>query len=441
MPDIKLTELMNKNWREFSVATCEDRGIPQFADGLKPVQRFLVHSAYKMAKTHFDKVNAIGSSVSIYGYEHGEASATAALSAMGAYFCNNLPLFEGDGSFGNVLDPTPAAPRYIYAKLPTYIDLLFKDTELAPPNPDPEIKTPLYYLPIIPMVLVNWIKGIATGYSVDIPPHSVNSIIDALIALCEGRSFRRIAPQYYGFSGNVERTDDSYVLTGTFEREGAVRFVVTDLPPEFNTSASYERTLRRLEERGVIVGYDNLSCDDRFRFVVTVKRGTRWTDDEVIDKLKLRAKHPWNLTTIMPDGRLHVWDKTTGIEEIVREFYKFRLPFVAERIERMRTTLAERIAYLNGMIRFLREAKIKNIKDEDEFRSVLAERYKIPPKYIDKVVNAPVRSFALSNISGMERELATAEQDAEYYASTTAEKEYKKDLLELRAHLKSKKMI
>lgn len=437
MPKIKLTELMNKNWREFSIATCEDRGIPQFADGLKPVQRFLVYSAYKMAKTHFDKVNAIGSSVSIYGYEHGEASATAALSAMGAYFCNNLPLFEGDGSFGNVLDPTPAAPRYIYAKLASYIDLLYKDTDLAPQNPDPEIKTPLYYLPIIPMVLVNWIKGIATGYAVDIPPHSVQSIIDALISLCEGKNFRRIAPKYYSFSGSVERTEDSYILTGTFERPSATKIIVTDLPPEFNTSSSYEKTLRKLQERGVIVSYDNLSCDDKFRYEVTIKRGSRWTDNEVVDKLKLRNKHPWNLTTVMPDGSLHVWEKTGGIEAIVREFYKFRLPFVAERIERMRVSLSEKIAYLSGMIRFLSEASIKNIKDEDEFKEILRGKYKIPEKFIDKVVNAPVRSFAKSNIVTMEKELEKNREEAEYYANTTAEKEYKKDLMELKVFLKS----
>ena len=108
---------MNGPWKDYSIATCEERGIPQFADGLKPVQRFLICQGFKSAKTHFDKVNAIGSSIAILGYSHGDASATAALSAMGASHSNNLPFFEGDGNFGNVLNPTPAAPRYIFAKL------------------------------------------------------------------------------------------------------------------------------------------------------------------------------------------------------------------------------------------------------------------------------------------------------------------------------------
>lgn len=63
MNKITLTEIMNGSWKEYSVATCEERGIPQFADGLKPVQRFLLYQGYKSAKNHFDKVNAIGSSI------------------------------------------------------------------------------------------------------------------------------------------------------------------------------------------------------------------------------------------------------------------------------------------------------------------------------------------------------------------------------------------
>ena len=90
MNTITITDIMNGAWKEYSIATCEERGIPHFADGLKPVQRFLLYQGFKSAKNHFDKVNAIGSSISCLGYSHGEASATTALTSMGMNFCNNL---------------------------------------------------------------------------------------------------------------------------------------------------------------------------------------------------------------------------------------------------------------------------------------------------------------------------------------------------------------
>lgn len=118
MNSITISDLMNGPWKERAIYTCEERAIPHFLDGLKPVQRFLLYSGYKNAYKNYDKVASIASVVAKFGYHHGEASASGALTCMGAYFSNNLPLFDGDGNFGNLLDNSPAAPRYIFANLP-----------------------------------------------------------------------------------------------------------------------------------------------------------------------------------------------------------------------------------------------------------------------------------------------------------------------------------
>lgn len=436
MNTIKLTELMNGTWKEFSISTCEERGIPQFADGLKPVQRFLIYQGFKSAKNNFDKVNAIGSSVSILGYAHGEASATAALTSMGAYFSNNLPFFDGDGSFGNVLDPTPAAPRYIFAKLANYIDLLLKDTELAPKNPDPEIIPPLFYLPIIPMCLVNGIKGIATGYAVDIPPHDPVSIIDYLIKLCDGKKPKNIEPKYYGFTGTVEKTDESYVLTGVYERKSTNHIVVKDLPPIFNTSSSYETFLRKIQDKGIIQSYENNSCDDNFNFDIWIKRGVRWSDEEIVKNLRLTNNHTWNLTTVMPNGKLHVWDKKTGINDIMNEFYNFRIPYIQQRIDNKIIELSELQKFYKGFILFLEDIINQEVnlrgKEENDMKILLKHDYLIPEKFIDSVMNAPLRSFTVSKLESTKKKLETVNKEYEYYIHTTKEKEYKKDLESLK---------
>lgn len=441
MNTITLTEIMNGAWKEYSIASCEERGIPQFADGLKPVQRFLLYQGFKSAKNHFDKVNAIGSSIAIHGYSHGEASATQALTTMGMGFCNNLPFFEGDGNFGNVLNPTPAAPRYIFAKLASYIDLLIKDTDLCPEDEDPEIIIPKYYLPIIPMCLVNGIKGIATGYAVDIPPHDPVSIIDFLLKKCDNKKPKEIKPKYYNFEGTIEREDEKYVLTGIYEKKSPIHFVITELPHIFNTSASYEKHLRNLMEKGKIQNYENNSCDDKFCYDVWLKKGTRWTDEEIVKNLKLTSNHNWNLTTVMPNGKLHIWDKKTGIEDIAHAFYDFRIPFVQKRIEKKVFELKELIAYYEGFVKFIEAVIAKKVvlKDlsEEDFETLLLDKYKIPSKFVERVMNAPIRTFTTNKIEDLRKKLDSANNDYNHYTSTTAEAEYKKDLEELKKAIKT----
>lgn len=437
---ITLTEIMYGPWKEYSISTCEERGIPQFADGLKPVQRFLLYQGYKTAKNHFDKVNAIGSSVSCLGYSHGEASATQALTIMGSSYCNNLPFFEGDGNFGNVLNPTPAAPRYIFAKLADYIDYLIKDIDLCPQYDDPEISIPKYYLPIIPMCLVNGIKGIATGYAVDIPPHDPVSIIDFLIKKCDGITLKEIKPKYYNFTGKVEKLEDKYVLYGTYEKKSPIHFIVTELPHIFNTSLSYEKYLRSLLEKGKIQGYENNSRDDKFIFDIWLKKGTRWTDEDIVKNLKLTSNHYWNLTTVMPDGNLHIWNKKTGIIDIINSFYDFRLPYIQKRIDKKIIELSELILYYSNFIKFIndfinKKINLKNIS-EKELENILINNYMIPEKYLERIMNSPIRNFTIDKINELNDKLKSINEQYDYYSNTTAEKEYKNDLLELKKHIK-----
>lgn len=441
MSKITLTEIMKGAWKERSIATCEERGIPQFADGLKPVQRFLLCQGYKTAKNKFDKVAAISGSIAALGYAHGEQSAAGALTSMGAYFSNNLPLFEGDGNFGNVLNPAPAASRYIFAKLAPYIDLIFKDMELAPKHPDPEIVPPLYYLPIIPLCLVNGIKGIATGYAVDIPPHDPVSIIDELIRYCDGKKAKGITPKYYFFGGDIQKDGDHYSLSAKVIQKSPIHFVVTELPPIFNTSASYESFLRKLLDKGTIQSYENNSVDDKFSFDIWIKKGSRWSEEDIIKNLKLTNNHTWNLTTIMPDGKLHVWSKETGIDDIMREFYNFRIPFVQKRIAVKLGELCEQEAYLAGLIQFMEKVvsgklKLKDM-EEDALRTILKETFKIPDSYVEKVLNMPLRAFTASRIADSKKKLEDVREMIKHYQSTTKEAEFKKDLEELKKAVKA----
>ena len=142
----------------------------------------------------------------------------------------------------------------------------------------------------------------------------------------------------------------------------------------------------------------------------------------------------------MPNGKLHIWDKKTGVHDIVEEFYKFRLPFIQIRVERKREELKELIQFYEGFIKFIESTIAKKVvlKDlsEDNFEKLLRDKYKIPDKFVERVMNAPIRTFTTNKIEDLKKKLENANDDYSYYSSTTAEKEYKKDLEELKKVIK-----
>lgn len=435
MKKTTITEIMNGPWLQRAIYTAEERGIPQFADGLKPVQRFLICHALQKQKGKFEKVSSLAT-ISSLGYLHGEASAATALTSMAADYSNNLPLFEGDGNFGNVLNPSAGAPRYIYARLSPLFDLIFKDMDLCPKHEDPDHIPPKYYLPVIPIVLVNGSKGIATGYATDIPPHDPLSIIDWLIERNKKEQPKtEIKPKCYGFEGTITKFDDHYEIAGNYELVGANKIRVTELPRSY-TCLSYDNYLRKLEDKGTIVSFENNSRMNRFDYLITLKRGTKWTDAEIHKNLKLNTIHTWNLTTVAIGGKIQEWSKTTGIIDMMEAFYQFRLPYIEKRIQNKIVYFDELLKCQLALQNFCMDVIQKRFKfdrlTEDDFHDRLISEYHTPESYVDKIINMPVRNFTSNMIFRLEKNISETKQELDYYRSTNPNKEYIKDLTELR---------
>lgn len=435
MKKTTITEIMNGPWLQRAIYTAEERGIPLFADGLKPVQRFLICHALQKQKGKFEKVTSL-SAISHLGYHHGEQSAATALTSMAADYNNNLPLFEGDGNFGNVLNPSAGAPRYIYARLSPLFELIFKDMDLCPTHDDPEHIPPKYYLPIIPIVLVNGSKGIATGYATDIPPHDPLSIIDWLIERNKKEQPKsEIKPKYYGFEGTVTKFDDHYEIAGNYELVGSNKIRVTELPRGY-TCLSYDNHLRKLIEKGMIVDYENNSRMNRFDYLIILKRGTKWTDTEIRKNLKLNTTHTWNLTTVANEGKIQEWPKTTGIMDMMEAFYTFRLPFIEKRIQIKIAYFDELLKYQLALQKFCMDVIQKRFKfdglTDNDFHNKLISDYHTPESYVDRIMNMPVRNFTTNMITKLEKNISETKQELDYYQNTNSKKEYTNDLTELR---------
>ena len=167
---ISYPEFVNKELILFSMAD-NIRSIPSVVDGLKPGQRKILFACFKRKLTKQLKVSELSGFVSeCTAYQHGENSLQVTITGMAQTFVgsNNLNLLEPEGSFGTRLDggKDAASPRYIYTLLSPFARKLFPATDdpLLTYNLDDDKKIePMWYAPVVPLVLINGAEGIGTG--------------------------------------------------------------------------------------------------------------------------------------------------------------------------------------------------------------------------------------------------------------------------------------
>jgi DNA topoisomerase-2 len=238
---VSYDEFIHKELIHFSKYDC-DRSIPNLMDGLKISLRKILFAAFKKNLTSEIKVAQFSGYVSEHsGYHHGEASLNAAIVGMGQNFVgsNNINLLVPSGQFGTRLQggKDSASERYIFTYLNPITRKIFPgmdDAILKYLNDDGLMVEPIYYAPIIPMILVNGAKGIGTGFSTDVLPYNPNDIISYLCSKLQGNNDhanQEFVPYYEGFQGTVAKISDSkYVIKGSYQLLGNDKIVITELP-------------------------------------------------------------------------------------------------------------------------------------------------------------------------------------------------------------------
>ena len=179
---------MYQNWfLDYASYVILERAVPHINDGLKPVQRRILHSMRELEDGRYNKVaNIVGNTMKYH--PHGDASIAGALVTMGQ---KDL-LIDCQGNWGNILTGDgAAAPRYIEARLSEFaLEVVFnpKTTSFHPSydgrNMEPDT-LPIKY----PLLLAQGAKGIAVGLACEIFPHNFNELIDASIAILRGEEF------------------------------------------------------------------------------------------------------------------------------------------------------------------------------------------------------------------------------------------------------------
>ena len=187
-PDAPLVKHYRSWFLEYASYVILDRAVPHIDDGLKPVQRRILHTLWDMDDGRFHKVaNVVGRAMSLH--PHGDASIGAALVGI----AQRAFLIEPQGNFGNTLTgDDAAAPRYIEARLTNFAkDVLFNPkTTTWQLSYDGRAQEPVSLPAKFPIVLLEGAEGIAVGLATKILPHNFNDLCRAAINHLQGKTFR-----------------------------------------------------------------------------------------------------------------------------------------------------------------------------------------------------------------------------------------------------------
>ncbi len=418
--------------KAYFLYTLSSRAIPHLADGLKPVQRRLLWEARDGKKR---KTAALAGSVM---YLHPHAMPDDVASKMASPILNNWPLLEGHGAFGTILDPYSfGASRYTSVKISNFAEkVLLCDIEIIPmtDNYDNTAQEPLHFLPLIPIVLVNPVMGIAGGFACNILAREIEQIIEnQLEFLITGEIEDNIVPSYNKAlkQYSVPQDDNvTHIFQGNYKIEGHSSVRITQLP----YSQKYDKYLdflERLKEKGIISNYIEYSRDT-VDILVKFSGKTKPQDIEIILKLTSREIEDF---TVIDFNNNRVLSNQTYFD-IIKKFTTWRLQWYITRFERLKSLLLVEIQKLKDVIRAIdvdAGTVAKNTKSKKEFVSFLTANEIV---YTDYVTTLPVYRFTIEeynkNVAQLKDKLKTLKEYDDYLQSESKRKKlYMKELQEL----------
>ena len=186
---VEISDEMRRSYLDYAMSVIVSRALPDVRDGLKPVHRRIIYSAYENGYDYnrpFRKSARIVGDVLGKYHPHGDSSVYEAMVRMAQPFAMRVPLIDGQGNFGSMDGDSAAAMRYTEARLAkvahALIDDIDKDTVDFMPNYDESLQEPSVLPASYPNLLVNGANGIAVGMATNIPPHNLGEVIDACCA-------------------------------------------------------------------------------------------------------------------------------------------------------------------------------------------------------------------------------------------------------------------
>lgn len=402
--------LFDKNFIEYASYVIRDRAIPDLEDGLKPVQRRIMHTLFEMDDGRFQKVANVVGRVMRY-HPHGDASIGGALVVL----ANKGIFIEKQGNFGNMFTGDGAsAPRYIECRVhPLAKEFLVTNPHVTHyvPNYDGRTTEPEVYRAKIPVALIIGAEGIAVGMSTKILPYNIREVLEAEKKALRGEKFELYPDLPTGGLIDVTNYNDGngkLITRAKFDMSDEKKIVITELPVD-STSESLLNSIESAYKAGKIKisSIDDFTTD-HCQIEIKLPRGVyakdvekalyAYTDCEKSISCQMLVIKD-NMPVVMSATEIiHYYaKKLTGIIKDELEWERGQLTeelhartleriFVEERIykkiEQMKTAEAVDKAVKDGFKPF-KEELIREVNDED----------------VEKLLKIPIRRISLFDIN------------------------------------------
>lgn len=459
-PTIPYEDFINKELIHFSKYDC-DRSIPNLMDGLKISLRKILFAAFKKNLTTEIKVAQFSGYVSEHScYHHGEQSLNKAIKGMAQNFVgsNNINLLVPSGQFGTRLKggDDSASERYIFTYLNKITRQIFPtadDNILTYLNDDGTSVEPIFYAPIIPMVLVNGSKGIGTGFSTDIMCYNPIDIISYIQSKLKNETTNiDFIPYYEGFTGTIQKlSDDKFLIKGIYENVGVDKIRVTELPVGYWTE-DFKELLEKLIDPGVdkdgkkipaiVKDYEDMSKDTTVDFTITFVKGklaeleSSKGDYGCNGLEKILKLYTTNTTTNMhlfnSEDKLKKYETITSI---IDDYFEVRLSMYETRKKYLIDALEKELVLLSNKARYIKENLDDTIDLRKKTKSQVIEM--LESKHYDKIgddeeykylVKMPMDSVTQENVKKLMNERDNKQVELETIKNTTIHQMWNSEL-------------
>lgn len=350
---VNLVDFFSNEVRNYSIYACA-RAIPSGVDGLKPSQRKVLFGMEKKFNNQEVKVSiASAACMEISAYHHGSLDGVIVNMSQSFPGSNNMPLLTGIGQFGSRIGPEAAATRYIFTKLSPGYKKIFQpvDNSILEYNDDDGTPIePKFYLPVLPMVLINGAEGMGTGFATSIMAHNPKSVLEAVKARLNGKVPKKLVPWYSGFNGSVTKVDGQVIISGNIEIVNTTTLKITELPIG-TFCINYREHLNKMEDKGLIKNYDDNSSEDKTEFIIKATREyiAAATPESLLKDFRLINKSTENIVVWDEKGKIKRFD---SVDDLLIWFVDYRLTRFTDR----------KNAILNALT-----ADLNKFSDEAEF--------------------------------------------------------------------------
>jgi len=438
---VNLEDEMRRSYLDYSMSVIVGRALPDIRDGLKPVHRRILYGMSEMGLNYNRPTRKCAKIVGeVLGkfHPHGDTAVYDALVRMAQPFSMRYPLVDGQGNFGSIDNDPPAAMRYTEARLSRIAAALLedidKDTVEFRSNYDDSEQEPTVLPTRIPNLLVNGSEGIAVGMATRIPPHNLNEIVNAVIALVQdphvplskimemvpgpdfptgGILLGRQGIVDYFTRGRGSLKIRAKVATERISKDREA-IVITEMPYQVNKARLVEHIAQLVNEKRLegISDIRDESDRDGLRVVIELKRNEQ--PEIVLNNLYKFTQMQVNFGVIML-SILNGQPRELGLIDVMKRFIEHRIEVVRRRTEFLLRKAREREHLLVGFQKALQNLDavietVRTARNPREAREALTGQMEFPDNpNLEKVLAkwAPLFAFngeALSRFDFSERQ-------------------------------------